>query len=325
MPATAQDQQALTDQYKSEIEPELKTATKSEDALMGAISSYNSWLKAVQVGGYEDDMLEVDYGQDLIGVAIDNAIMAASADCVTNRDPGEAGNILVLYSLAQGYGITLENDGELNARYNTCAHFCMTFHSVITTSLKKQQITSTVSGTVFLVPPEINGSIGMWEGDREVLNFISIKTTTKARAKNCKRTWSGENSRLEIPGATINIPPSKYLSDEAAANPPKPTASLILTVHRVNEFLHMKCKDRKGKTVLNRTTIIVNFEMFRSLHKVRWQGSPGLIKFDHDAGWESLGNPYLSLGSTRNMTIDRARVSEETLIEIFHMPQPYDN
>ena len=92
-----------------------------------------------------------------------------------------------------------------------------------------------------------------------------------------------------------------------------------------HESLHMLCKDRKGRTVLNRKTVVVNFEMFRSLHKDRWQGSPGLIKFGHDAGWESLGNPYLSLGSTREKVIDRGRVSEETLIEIFHMPQPYGN
>ena len=249
LPATAQDQQALTDQYNSEIEPELKTATKSAPALMGAISSYTTWLKAVQLGGYDGDMLEVDYGKDLIGVGIDNAIKAASADCVTNRDPGEAGNILTLYGLAQGYGITLKTDGELNERYNTCAHFRMTFHSVITTSVKKQQITSTVSGTVFLVPSDIHASIGMWEGHPEVLNFISIDAKPKNRAKSCKRTWGGENSRLEVPGATINIPPSKYLSDEAAANPPKPTASLTLTVHRVFESLHM-CREHSELTGL---------------------------------------------------------------------------
>ncbi len=320
--AFAQDKQALIDRYDNAIEPKLQAAKKSESLLMDAMGAYWGWIQEIQIANHEGELFEEDDGLALLGEAFDNAIKTASANCAANRNPSEAENILSLYAMAQNQGLSLDNAGEMAARYNKCAHFRMVFRSVITTKARNDEIVSTVSGSVFLVPAALNGMVGQWEGDPGVLNHVSL-TTTRKSPRRCKLTWGGENSLLAVPGATIDIPPSKYLSDRATTNRPEPTASLFLTIERVNEFLHTLCKDSKGRTVINLMSMAVNFEAFRSLHDDRWDRQSGYFKFGHDAGWVSVGDPYLVLGSNRKMLINRGQVSEQTLIEIFHMPKDF--
>jgi len=315
-PVAAHGQQELIDLYYSAVEPELDAAVISEDLLLGAIDTFFAWNADVQAAGHYGELFEVDDGLTLIGQAVDFAIMQASADCVTNRDPGEAANILFLYSLAQLYPISLnDTDGELTSRYNTCARFRLTFHSVITTIQKKDQFISTMSGSVTLTPQDPETGIGMWEGEAAVLNHISMTSTIKARVKKCTQTLFGKDSALWVPGATIKITPTKFFKD-ADAKPAKPSASVNLAFDQVDEFFKIVCKGHSS------TMMVVNFNMFFLLHKD--QREKGLsFKFDHNEPWEALGNPYLSLGSTRSMRIKGTTVSEETLIEIFHEPQAY--
>ena len=188
-PVAAQDQQALIDLYYSDVKPELDAEVISEDLLLDSIDTFFAWNAEVQAAGYGEDLFEVDDGLVLIGRAVDFAIMQASADCVTNRDPGEAANIQFLYGLAQLNPIELEETGgEMIARYNTCAQFLLTFHSVITTRQRKDEFVSTVSGSVFLEPQAPKRIIGLWEGFPEVLKHISLTTTVKNRSRNCDVT-----------------------------------------------------------------------------------------------------------------------------------------
>lgn len=303
----------LENEYEG-LEPKLKAARTSEDALEEVLGPVTEWRKEIQTWrlGYYF-LTELGDVKVYLTDAFGQAISESSRECVQNKDPGEAAEIMSWAARAPYHGVMSQDSWAVEYRYRMCARFNLEFYSeVYTIPDRGGSFKSVVEG--FVVLELGDDELGVWKGEVSTLTHVSLEGRGWGSG-SCSIEFYGTDGQFWIPAARLDLIPPKE-GEEGKSR--KQGAMVIFAMDNViREGIWITCPKmaRQHIPVTNFTTV------FGKLNERRLDNGGGLgFRFGDEEDWKTDRKAWLQLTVVDTDRVGDVDFTVSTTLYIYHFP-----